>query len=344
MKIILDVMGGDNPASEFVKGAVLAHDRFIAENCDAEIILCGNERVIREALQRLRRSADMFAIVHAEDYVTMEDDPMSIVQIHKDSSMSRALKYVSDGKADACVSAGNTGALFTGATLIERRIRGVRRAALAMVLPYECPVLALDCGANVSVTVEYLVQFAYLGSVYMEKVMGVEKPRIGLLNNGAEAHKGTALYVETNKMLREASDLNFIGNVEAKDVQFNKCDVLVTDGFTGNIMLKSCEGISKFIMDKINNELFGGIGGKLSSLIRRSEVAKILKTFDVTEYGGAPFLGLAKPVIKAHGNSDANAVMNAVMQAVKYVDTGVIEYIGACADKFPKIVVNDKEK
>ena len=337
MRIILDVMGGDNPVEEFVKGAVMARNKF-----NEKITFVGNETMIRDALKKGAASANAFEIVHVDDVVTMEDDPMSITGIHKNSSMARALKLLADGYGDAAVSAGNTGALFTGATLFERRIKGVRRAALATVLLYKNPVMLLDCGANVTVTPEYLVQFAYLGSIYMERVLGVKSPRVALLNNGTEIHKGTMLAIQTNTMLREASGINFVGNIEGKDVPFGKCDVVVTDGFTGNVMLKTSEGVSNYMMQNIREKIFGGLAGKISSLLKGAEALKLFRHVDVKEYGGAPFLGLSKPVIKAHGDSDARAVCAAIGQAIQYVKMGVIDEITACADRFPKPVLPKK--
>lgn len=331
MRVILDIMGGDNPPEEFVKGAVLAKSKF-----RTNITLVGNERIIRETLKKISVPEKWFEIVHADDVVTMEDDPMSITGAHASSSMAKALKMIADGHGDAVVSAGNTGALFTGATLICRRIRGVRRAALAMIMPYKTPTLLLDCGANVTVTPEYLVQFAYLGSVYMERVMGVENPRVALLNNGTEAHKGTTLAQEAYKMLSEAESINFVGNIEGKDAMSGTCDVIVTDGFTGNILLKTCEGMSRFVLEKLHEKIFGGVRGKLSEMLKRRDVGMFFKMFDAKEYGGAPFLGISKPVIKAHGSSDKVAVCAAIGQAIKCVEMGVTEQISACSDKFAK--------
>ena len=324
-------MGGDNLPEEFVKGAILAKSRY-----RTNITLVGNERVIRETLKKLSTPEKWFEIVHADDVVTMEDDPMSITGAHSASSMATALKMVADGHGDAVVSAGNTGALFTGATLICRRIKGVRRAALAMIMPYKKPTLLLDCGANVTVTPEYLVQFAYLGSVYMENVMGVENPRVALLNNGAESHKGTTLAQEAYKLLSEAESLNFVGNIEGKDAMFGECDVIVTDGFSGNILLKSCEGMSRFVLEKLHEKIFGGVRGKMSEMFRRREIGMFYKMFDAKEYGGAPFLGISKPVIKAHGSSDKVAICAAIGQAIKCVDMGVVDRISMYSEKFAK--------
>ncbi|MBE6665459.1 MAG: phosphate acyltransferase PlsX [Ruminococcaceae bacterium] len=324
MKIILDVMGGDKEVSEFVRGAVWAKAEY-----GEEIVLVGDEEKIKEALAA-EKAEGQFEIVHAPDVITMEDNPLSIRREHRECSMATALKMVASGKGDAVVSAGNTGALFIGATGYVHCAEGVRRAALASVIPLEKPFLLLDCGANAEVTPEFLVQFAHLGSIYMNRVMGVENPRVGLLNNGAEAHKGTPIYKEAHALLAKESGIHFIGNVEGKDVPFNACDVLVCDGFAGNILLKTIEGTSKFVMKQFSG-IFKGVIGKLAGAMVVGKAKNLKKRFDAKEYGGAPFLGIAKPIIKAHGNSDAKAVKNAIRQAVAYVKTGVIAEIEALA-------------
>ena len=334
MRIILDVMGADNSPAELIRGAVAAKIEY--ENID--ITLVGNEKDISDALSSDGENKDDYVIFGCEDFISMEDAPMSVVSSHSDSSMAKALKLLSAGEGDAVISCGNTGALFTGATLIVRRIHGIRRAALGTILPFESSVLLLDCGANVTVTSEYLVQFAYLGSIYMEKVMGVKNPRVGLLNNGTEDHKGTPVLVETHQMLKKAEGINFVGNVEGKDIPFGKCDVLVCDGFSGNVVLKTSEGIAKFAMSKVKTIFSEGVLPKISAFMIKEKLYGIKKFFDATEYGGAPFLGLSKPVIKAHGNSDANAIKNAVRQAANYVGSGAIEKIADSKTKFDEAV------
>ena len=314
-------MGGDKDVWEFVRGAVMAKKEY-----EAEITLVGDEQKIREALAAEKSDAALFEIVHAPDVLSMEDNPLSIRREHKDSSMATALKLVAEGKGDAAVSAGNTGALFIGGTGYVHCIDGVRRAALASILPLSNPVLLMDCGANAEVTPQFLVQFAHLGSIYMERVMGVKNPRVGLLNNGAESHKGTPLYKEAHALLAAEEDIRFVGNVEGKAIAFDQCDVLVCDGFSGNIVLKTIEGTSKFVLKQFTG-IFSGVIGKLAGAMVLKKAKGLKKRFDAKEYGGAPFLGLAKPVIKAHGNSDARAVKNAIRQAIAYVNTGVIEEI-----------------
>lgn len=322
MKIILDVMGADNSAAELVKGAILAKKEY-----GAELVLVGNATEICDALTSNGESINSWEIVPTNDAITMEDDPISIRRAHKDSSMAIALRLVADGKGDAMVSAGNTGALFIGATGFVHCIPGVRRAALASILPFSKPVLLLDSGANVEPSVDFLANFAIIGSLYMKKVMNVEAPKVGLLNNGAEEHKGTAFYREAHALLKQTEGIDFIGNVEGKDVPYGACDVLVCDGFTGNILLKTAEGVSKFVMKQISAMFKSDLIGKIAGVLVLKKAKAMKKRFDVKEYGGAPFLGLAKPVIKAHGNSDARALKNAIHQAITYAETGVIEEI-----------------
>ena len=324
MKIILDVMGGDKDVSEFVRGAVMAKAEY-----GEEIVLVGDKEKISQALAQ-ENAQDAFEIVPTVDVITMEDNPLSIRREHRNSSMATALRMVAGGQGDAVVSAGNTGARFIGATGYVHCAEGVRRAALASIIPMEKPLLLLDCGANAEVTPEFLVQFAHLGSIYMKRVMGVENPRVGLLNNGAEAHKGTPIYKEAHTLLSAEQDICFVGNIEGKDVPFDRCDVLVCDGFTGNILLKTIEGTSKFVMKKFSG-IFSGVFGKLAGAMVLKKAKMLKKRFDAKEYGGAPFLGIAKPVIKAHGNSDARAIKNAIRQAIAYTQTGVIGEIEAMA-------------
>ena len=330
MKIIVDVMGADKEPKELIAGALMAK-----KEIGVELLFVGDEKMITEALSEKGEKPEDYTIVHADDYVTMEDAPTSIFGAHRQSSMAKALQLAYKGEGDAVVSAGNTGALFTGATLIVHRIAGVRRAALGTVMPFQNPVLLLDCGANVTITADYLSQFACLGSVYMEKVCGVQNPRVGLLNNGTESTKGTPLYTETYELLKNMKNINFVGNVEGKAVPFGVCDVVVCDGFTGNVVLKTTEGLSKFLMSRIIGMFKEDIIGNIAGLLVKKKAKKLKKAFDPKEYGGAPFLGLAKPVIKAHGNSDAKAMKNAIKQAMAYAETGVVAEIERRAKDFP---------
>lgn len=323
MRIIIDAMSGDNAPYEIVKGALEA-----AEEFDCDITLVGNKSVICDVADDLGYSTNKVDIIHTEEVITMEDEPNCVVRSKKESSMSVGLKTLKEN-ADAMVSAGNTGALHVGSSLIVRPVKGIRRPCIATVLPFPSPLLLLDCGANVNVTPEYLESWAFMGSVYMKNLFNMDKPRVGLLNNGAEEHKGTETMVNTYKLLKNSEDINFIGNVEARDIPFGVCDVLVTDGFTGNIVLKYTEGFGKFFMKTLKGLYSKNTRSKMSFLAMKGQIMGIKKQFDASEYGGAPLLGLSKPVIKAHGSSDAKAIKNAVKQAIAFIETEVTDEIRA---------------
>ncbi len=326
MKVIIDVMSGDNAPLELVKGAVMAKEKL-----GVDITVVGNEEIIKDIAREQSLSLEGIDIVNTDVVINMEDDAVSVVRAKNNSSMSIGLQMLSRGEADAFVSAGNTGALLTGATLIVRRIKGIKRAAIGTVLPFPTPALLIDSGANIEVDEKILEQFAVMGSVYMEKIYGIDTARVGLLNNGTEDTKGTLLYKSANAYLGASEYINFIGNVEAKEVPFNACDVIVCDGFTGNVLLKSIEGMGKFFMKTLKNVFYENTLTKLTALLLKGKISGLKKQFDASEHGGAPLLGIAKPVIKAHGSSDARAVMNAVRQAVNCVNTGIIDNISECA-------------
>ena len=339
MKILIDVMSGDNAPLEMIKGAQMATGEF-----DAKIAIIGDENVISDVAVKNEIDLSGIEIVNAASVITMEDKPMCVVREKRDSSMSRGLKMLADGEVDAFVSAGNTGALITGATLIVRRITGINRAAIATVLPLSNPVILMDSGANLTVTSDNIVQFAFMGAKYMEKIYGIERPRVGQLNNGTEYNKGNALQVESYQVLSE-SGLEFVGNVESKEVPFGACDVLVTDGYTGNIFLKSVEGMGKFMMGLLKDILKTNLATMVSALTMKEKLSDIKHRFDTSEHGGAPLLGISKPVIKAHGSSDAKAIKNAVRQAIHFVDTGINEDITAFArDYDDKKILAEAEK
>ncbi len=325
MRIIADVMGSDKGARELVKGACAA----LSEYKDIELVLVGDEKQINEAVAEFGGDSDIIEIVPTTEVIEMCDDPLCVNRAKAASSMSTGLRMLAEGKGDAFVSAGNTGALFAGATLIVRKIKGVNRPAIAAVLPMTPPVLLLDSGANINVTASYLVQFAVMGSEYMKKMYGVECPRVGLLNNGEEETKGTELRLETYKALRECDKINFIGNVEGNKVSQNVCDVLVTDGFTGNILLKSIEGMGKLMGGLLRDLFSAGLSTKIAYLLVRKELGGVKKKFDSSEHGGAPIIGISKPVIKAHGSSNAKAFKNAIRQAAEYARSGMIEEISS---------------
>ncbi len=311
-------MGGDHAPLEVVRGAYLASQEY-----SANFILVGDASRIKQIAESENMDLRRFDVVDAPIVIEMDDDPISVVRQKSDSSMSVALRMLAEGKGDAVVSTGNTGALFTGATLIVRKIRGIRRAAIASILPMDPPVLLLDSGANVTVTDEYLEQFAVMGSIYMQKAYGLSSPRVGLLNNGVEECKGTELQLKAYERLKNSPDVNFVGNVEANRVPKNACDVLVTDGFTGNILLKCVEGMGKMMLGTMKELFYADLRTKVSALLVKDKLGDVKKRFDPSEYGGAPLLGISKPVIKAHGSSKAKSVKNAIRQAIEYADTGV---------------------
>ena len=329
MRIILDVMGGDNPVEEFVAGAVAAVKDF---GCD--ITLVGDEIQILTAFADNNYPMDKIEIIDAPNFITMEDSAMSVVREKKDSSMNVGLKMLSEGQGDAFVSSGNTGALLAGATFIVRRIRGLR-AAIGTILPLAKPTLLVDSGANTTVTPENLEQFAKMGSIYMERLHNIKNPTVALLNNGSEETKGTDLHRETYQKLMQ-SDVNFIGNIEGKDIPFGKADIIVTDGFTGNVVLKLTEGFGKFMIEQLKDLFTKNAMTKATALVLRSSIKSMKKKFDASEYGGAPLLGISKPVIKAHGSSDAKAVKNAIKQAVYYANTGIIIEIARQSSQLTK--------
>ena len=324
MRIIIDAMGGDNAPREIVKGAVRAR-----RELGVDVTLVGREDAVRDCLRQ--EGCDDIEVVNATEVISMEDDPSTATRRKKDSSMTVALNLLRDGKGDAMVSAGSTGALLTGATLIVKRIKGVRRAAMAPVLPAgEHGVMLIDCGANVECTAEYLLQFAYMGSFYARKMMGCENPRVGLLNVGTEDTKGGELQHQVFALLKQADRdgrINFVGNVEGTGVFSGAADVVVTDGFTGNVLLKATEGTIKYIMKALKGVFYKRTINKLAAVILKDSLTEMKKSMDVNEVGGTAFVGISKPVIKAHGASNAAALFAAVRQAKAFVEAGVIEDI-----------------
>ena len=320
MKILVDIMSGDKAPLETLKGAAQAAAEF-----EHDIVFIGDENIIRSLAKEENIDIDRpnIQIVHTSEVITMEDTPLAIVREKKDCSMGIGLKMLAEGEGDAFVSAGNTGALHAGSTLIVRRIKGVQKSAIATILPYKNPTMLIDSGANIELKPEIYVQFARMGTIYMNKLFGIENPRVGLLNIGAEHTKGTKTAVEAFGLLSQAEDINFVGNVEGKELPFGACDILVTDGFTGNIVLKLTEGCASYIMKRFKEVLYANVLTKLSALSMKSGMMKLKEDFTASQYGGAPLLGLSKTVIKAHGSSDAFAVYNAVKQAIHCVESGI---------------------
>lgn len=330
MKIIVDAMGGDNAPLEIVRGALDAN-----WNHGVEIILVGRTAEVLKAVEACGQKSlpAGVEIKDAKEVVEIADDPAMAFKQKPDSSLTVGLNLLKDGAGDAFVSAGSTGALLSGATLVVKRIRGIRRAAMGPQIPTAGGRAVLcDCGANAECTPEYLLQFAYLGSYYAQRVMGIEKPRVGLLNIGAEEEKGDTLRHETYALLKEAGEagrIHFIGNVEANEAMMGTADVIVTDGFTGNVMLKTMEGVGKFLLKSLKEMFLSSTKTKLAAGLVKGDLGQMKKLLDPSEVGGTPFLGIQKPVIKAHGGSNARAIENAVLRAKEYAESGFIADIQA---------------
>ena len=320
MRIIIDAMGGDNAPEAMVKGSVSARDRL-----GVELVLTGKKEEIEKYLPEDRHG---ISIVDAREVVGMEDDPSTATRRKKDSSMTVALNMLKNGEGDAMVSAGSTGALLTGATLIVKRIKGIRRAAMAPMLPSrENGIILIDCGANVECTPEYLLQFAYMGSYYAHRMMGLCQPRVGLLNIGTEETKGGQLQHETYKLLKKAGEegrINFVGNVEASTMLFGGVDVVVSDGFSGNIALKTAEGVAKWLFSELKGVFMMSTKNKLAAAAIKKDVKGIAKRIDSNEVGGTAFLGISKPVIKAHGSSGEEAFFAAIRQAKAFAEADIV--------------------
>ena len=323
MKIAVDAFGGDNAPGEIVKGAVMAVNKF-----DCEVILVGDEKTINSLLEKETYPKEKISVKHASEVVENDDKATISIRRKKDSSMVVALTLVKDGIADAVVSAGNTGAYLTGAFTVLGRIKGIKRPALAPCMPTKNGMsVIIDSGANVDCKPLYLVQFAHMGAIYSENVLGVKSPKVGLVNIGAEETKGNALIKETHMLLKDEEGINFIGNVEARDVPSTNADVLVCDGFSGNIVIKLIEGVAITLFDMLKDVFYKNIITKIAALILKPGLKTVKKSMDASEYGGAPLLGVNGPVIKAHGNSDAKSIHNAIKSAMLFAETNVNDKI-----------------
>ena len=329
MRIIVDAFGGDNAPVEILKGAAKA---IVAYDCD--IVLTGDEEKIRQAAQENGISLDRMEIVHASDVMTMEDHPKSILREHKECSMAVALRLLAEGKGDAVVSAGSTGALLMGGTFIVKRIKGVSRPALAPIMPSDDqPFMLIDSGANADCRPEMLLQFAHMGSIYMSHMFPREGgPRVGLLNVGTEDTKGGELQLATFPLLKE-SGLNFIGNVEARDVPAGVADVVVADGFSGNVLLKTMEGTVDMLLKNLKESFMTSLFTKIGAALVLPGLRKLKKKLSTSEYGGAVLLGVNKPVIKAHGNSKADGFCSAIRIAAEFAASDAIAQIEAAVAK-----------
>lgn len=325
MKIAVDVFGGDHAPQAVLDGCILA----LNQQPEIELILVGKEDVIREYLGAHAHDAARVTVKHAPDYISSHEQPTYAIKHKPESSLVKTLRCVADGEAGAMVSAGSTGALLAGATLIVRRLKGIKRPGLAPILPTRngC-VLLIDCGANVDCKPSYLQQFAIMGTAYMKNVIGVHNPRVGLLNNGAEAEKGNELTKAAYPLLQN-TPVNFTGNCEGRDVVSGDFDVVVSDGFSGNIVLKNIEGVATLMGQMLKDELVADTRSKLGALLAKKALRRLKARMDYTEYGGAPLLGINGGIIKAHGSSNAKAFSAALRQASAYLKGNVTEAIAS---------------
>lgn len=322
MKIIVDAFGGDNAPLEVIKGSIMA-----TQNLDVDITLVGDEEKIKSVAEENNLDIEKIQIKHAPDVIDICDEPTMIIKEKSNCSMAVGLKMLKDGEGDAFVSAGSTGALVVGATFIVKRLKGIKRAALATIIPTQNqPTMLLDVGANADCRPEMLVQFGIMGSCYMNKIMNVDNPTVKLLNIGTEESKGRELELNTYAQLKTAP-VNFAGNIEAREIPNGNCSVVVADGYTGNIALKLFEGMGSFFGKTLKDMLMTGVKSKLAAILILNKVKAFKKKMDYSEYGGAPLLGTSKPVFKAHGSSNAKAFYNAIRQANNFVKTDVISEI-----------------
>ena len=324
MRIIVDAFGGDHAPLEIIKGCALA-----VEEYGVDIIACGNEQTIRALAKEHGISLSRISITHAERWIPVETDPTEVVKSYDDCTMAVGLKMLAGGEGDAFVSAGSTAAIVVGASVLVKRIKGIKRAALASAIPCHngCYML-IDIGANSECRPEMLMQFGLMGSIYMEKIMGIKNPKVGMVNIGAEETKGLELQVAANELLKRAP-VNFVGNVEPRYLPFGEVDVAVCDGFTGNVVLKLTEGLAKWFAGELKGIFTESTRSKVGYLCVKDGVARFKNKMDYKEHGGAPLMGTTKPVIKAHGSSDARAFKNAIRQAKEYTERGVIAQIQA---------------
>lgn len=322
MKIIVDAMGGDNAPDAIVKGCLLARDEY-----NVNIVLSGKEDIIKKCIESETKDFKNIEILNAEDVITNDDKPVMAIRRKKESSLVKALYAVKNNEADAIVSAGSTGALLSGATLIIGRVGGLERPALAPFIPTNKGFsLLVDAGANVDCKPEYLIDFAIMGSIYVKHVLNIDNPRVGLLNIGGEEGKGNKLAIDTYELLKN-SDLNFSGNLESRYVLNGDVDVIVADGFAGNVLLKSIEGTASYIMKGLKEELTSTFISKIGALLVKPSLRNFKKRLDYGEVGGAMLLGVNAPVIKAHGSSDSIAIKNAIKQTKNILDSSVVDLI-----------------
>ncbi|MEE1314438.1 MAG: phosphate acyltransferase PlsX [Faecalimonas sp.] len=326
-RVALDVMGGDNAPTELVKGAIDA----VQKRKDIKVFLVGQEALILKELEQYTYDASQIEIVHATEVIETAEPPVMAIRRKKDSSMVVAMNLVKKGEADAFVSAGNSGAVLVGGQLIVGRIKGIERPPLAPLLPTaEGVSLLIDCGANVDARPSHLVQFAKLGSIYMENILGIKNPRVAIVNIGAEEEKGNALVKETFPLLKACTDINFIGSIEAREIPNGMADVIVCEAFVGNVILKLYEGVAATLIRKVKQGMMLTLRSKIGALLVKPALKGTLKNFDTSEHGGAPLLGLNGLVVKTHGSSKATEVSNSIIQCVTFKEQKINEKIQEC--------------
>lgn len=325
-RVALDAMGGDHAPKEIVKGAVEA----VQKRKDIKVLLTGQEEVLKKELAQYTYPEEQIEIVNASEVIETAEPPVKAIRAKKDSSIVVAMKMVKNQEADAFVSAGSTGAVLVGGQVLVGRIKGVERPPLAPLLPTLKGVsLLIDCGANVDARPSHLVQFARMGSIYMESVMGKKNPTVGIVNIGAEEEKGNALVKETFPLLKECSDINFIGSVEARDIPYGAADVIVCEAFVGNVILKLYEGVGGALMKKVKKSMMSSLRSKIGALLVKPALKETLKDFDASEHGGAPLLGLTGLVVKTHGSSTSTEICNSIIQCVTFKEQKINEKIKA---------------
>ena len=322
--VALDAMGGDNAPGEMIKGAVEA----VRKRSDMKVLLVGKQDLIEEALAGYTYPKEQIEVVHASEVIETAEPPVLAIRRKKDSSLVKAMQLVKNKEADALVSAGSSGAILVGGQVLVGRIPGVNRAPLAPLIPTAKGMsLLIDCGANVDARPSHLVQFAKMGSIYMEQVVGIKNPRVAIVNNGAEEEKGNALVKETFPLLKETEGINFIGSIEARDIPSGYADVIVCEAFVGNVILKLYEGVSGSLIKKIKGGMMKNLRSKIGALLIKPALKETLKDFDTTKYGGAPLLGLKGLVVKTHGSAKAVEIKNAVFQCVQFKQQKINEKI-----------------
>ncbi|HIZ08630.1 MAG TPA: phosphate acyltransferase PlsX [Candidatus Eubacterium avistercoris] len=334
IKVAVDAMGGDNAPTEIVKGTVEA----VQTRKDIKVFLVGQEDVVKKELEKYTYEKEQIEVVHAEDVIETAEPPVNAIRKKKQSSIVIGMNMVKKQEADAFVSAGSSGAILVGGQVLVGRIKGVERPPLAPLIPTEKGVaLLIDCGANVDARASHLVQFAQMGSIYMENVIGVKKPKVAILNIGAEEEKGNQLVKETFPLLKECEDINFIGSIEAREIPHGGADVIVTEAFAGNIVLKLYEGVADTLLRKVKEGLMSTLRSKIGALLIKPALKKTLKAFDASQYGGAPLLGLNGLVVKTHGSAKAGDIRNSIIQCVTFrqqkINEKIKDHIGKHEEK-----------